>query len=467
MRKPNRDLTDGNIKKQLATLVWPMLFGMIGMVIFNLVDTYFIGKLGVHQLAAISFSFPVVMFINSLSLGIGIGTSSLIARNIIASERQAVKMMASRALLLGVLVVLMFVIAGIFTIRPLFSALGAKEDILGYVAEYMKIWYLGVPFVVFPMIGNNIVRATGDTFLPGMIMLSSALINAVLDPLLIFGIGPFPEMGIRGAALATVFARSVSFTLILIVLIKREKLLTLYFGRIKDILSTWKDIVYIAGPASLAMLITPISIGLITKILAGFGNEAVAAFGVASRVEMFVLMVVASLGSVLIIFIGQNYSKQKFGRIFSSLKIAFVFSMIWGIMVFAVLLFLGRPIAAIFTDDAKVIGIATTYFLIVGASYGFQGLVMLSTASFNGLNKPYPSAAFSMIRMLALYVPLAWIGSKLFGLQGVFWAGFIANLIAGSLAAVFLYRTVCKQEAGCRKRKIGEKAPKDKVMKRT
>ena len=273
MKQRNRDLTEGNIKKQLATLTVPMLFGMIGMVIFNLADTYFIGKLGVTELAAISFCFPVIMFINSLSQGIGIGTSSLVSRNIHVSDRQSIKMMAGRTLLLGFLVVVLFVVAGLLTIRPLFSALGANEDILGYIGDYMKIWYLGVPVVMFPMIGNNIVRATGDTMTPGMLMLTSAIINIILDPLLIFGIGPFPAMGIRGAALATVIARSVGLLIILVILIKREKLLTLKLGKFKEILATWKQVLYIAGPASLALLITPVSIGLITRILSGFGKE--------------------------------------------------------------------------------------------------------------------------------------------------------------------------------------------------
>lgn len=444
MKRRNKDLSEGKIPKQLFTLVWPMLFGMLGMVVFNLADTYFIGRLGVAELAAISFTFPVIMFINSLSQGIGIGTSSLISRNIIVTDRESVRMMASRALLLGFLVVLAFVAAGLLTIRPLFSALGARDEILGHVSDYMRIWYLGVPFVVFPMIGNNIVRATGDTFMPGMLMLNSAIINVVLDPLLIFGYGPFPQMGMRGAALATVIARSVSFTLILIILIRREKLLTARLGRIKEILATWKKVLYVAGPAALGMLITPVSIGMITRILSGFGKEAVAAFGVASRVEMFALMVISSLGSVMIIFIGQNYSRHKFDRIFSTIGFARNFSLLWGGLIFVLLLFFRNAIAGFFTKDAEVVTVAAAYFLVVGASYGFQGLVMLSTASFNGLNQPYPAVFFSLLRMLLLYVPLAWIGSGILGLNGVFWAGLIANVVAGISAYAFLYRKVCK-----------------------
>jgi len=447
MKKTNKNLTTGDIKKQLLRLTWPMLMGMVGMVVFHLVDTYFIGKLGVHQLAAIGFAFPVVMFINGLSQGIGIGTSSLISRNIIIEHRDNVKMMASRALLMGVIIVLIFVVAGILTIEPLFRALGATHEVLGYIKDYMWIWYLGVPFVIVPMVGNNIVRATGDTFTPGMLMVASAVINVILDPLLIFGLGPFPEMGIKGAALSTVIARGVSLSIILFVLIHREKLLTLYFGRVRDILITWKKVLYIAGPAALGMLITPLSLGFITKIIAGFGEEAVAAFGVASRVEMFVLMVIASLGSVMIIFIGQNFSKKKFSRIFKSLTYSALFSMFWGVLVFIIFLFFSKAIASVFTDNAEVIEITRKFFLIVGASYGFQGLVMLGTASFNGINKPYPAAFMAIFRMLILYVPLAWIGSKLFAITGVFWAGFTANVVVGIISFMYLYRTLKKTEA--------------------
>lgn len=447
MAKGNKNLLEGNIIKQLFDLTWPMLLGMMGMVIFNLIDTYFVGKLGVNELAAMSFTFPVVMFLNSLSQGIGIGTSSLIARNIIHIERNEVKMMASRAILLGVIIVLFFVVVGLLTIRPIFSVLGAENEVLGYITDYMHIWYLGVPFVVIPMIGNNIVRATGDTFTPGMIMVAIAIVNAFLDPFLIFGYGPFPEMGIKGAALATVIARSIGLIVILVVLIKREKLLTFHFGKIKSILSTWKSVLYIAVPASLSMLITPVSVGIITKILAGFGKEAVAAFGVASRIEMFALMVMMSLGSVLIIFVGQNFSKQKFQRINQALKIALKFSMIWGAIIFILLLFFGLTIASAFTNDAIVIEITHKYFLIIGASYGFQGLVMLSTSSYNGINKPFPSTLFSIVRMLILYVPLAWIGSKLFGINGVFWASLIANVIVGIASYKYLFSMIKKIES--------------------
>ncbi len=419
-----------------------MLIGMMGIVIFNLVDTYFVGMLGVHELAAMSFTFPVVMVLNSLSLGIGIGTSSLISRRIIKSERDEVKRMGSHALLLGFIIVTIVVAAGMLTIRPVFGAMGAESQVLDFVEDYMSIWYLGVPFVLFPMIGNNILRATGDTFTPGMIMLASGVINAILDPLFIFGYASFPEMGIRGAAVATVIARGITFGIIAYVLTQKVQLVSRHLGRLRDVVETWRNILHIAGPATLTMLIVPISLGVITKILADFGNEAVAAFGVASRVEMFALMVIMALGSVLIIFSGQNLSKHKYQRVIDAVKVSARFSMLWGGAVFVLLLFFGEFVAGLFTDDPAVIEITNSYFRIVAMSYGFQGLVVMCTSTFNGLNRPYPSAAFSILRMVVLYLPLAWVGSRIFDVTGVFWAALIANTMAGSVSLFYLLRTL-------------------------
>lgn len=446
MTKVKRNLLEGDIKKQLFSLAWPMLMGMIGVVSFNLVDTYFVGLLGVDQLSAMSFSFPIVMLYNSIALGIGVGTSSLVARNIVKTDHAQLSAIASRALLLGLFVVLIFTAGGLLTIRPLFSALGAEAEILDYVSDYMIIWYLGVPFVVIPMIGNNIVRATGDTLVPGIIMTIGNLMNVVLDPLFIFGYWGFPKMGMRGAALATVISRAVGLIAILFVLIKREKLLTVYLGAFKNILKTAKNILFIAGPAALTMLIPPFSAGILTKILSHFGKEAVAAFGVASRVEMFALMVMPTLGSVLIIFIGQNLSKNLFKRIRESLRLSLFFALIWGVFIFIVFVLLGKQIASIFTADPTVIEITKKYFYIIGSSYGFMGLLMLSGAAFNGVNKPYPSAGFSLLRMFILLV-FAWLGAMFFEIQGVFWAGFLANVLGGALAYTYLFKTVHKLEA--------------------
>ena len=208
--KLKANLTEGDPGKTIMKLTGPMMIGMIGMVIFNLVDTLYIGRLGTEALAAMSFTLPVVMLQGSISMGLGVGVSAVISRAIGAGNQEKVKRLTTDSLFLSVLIVTSFVVLGYLTIDPLFRLLGAEGELLILVKQYMSIWYVGVPFVVIPMIGNSAIRAAGNTVIPSGIMLTAITVNIVLDPLLIFGIGPFPRMELAGAALATVIARSTT-----------------------------------------------------------------------------------------------------------------------------------------------------------------------------------------------------------------------------------------------------------------
>jgi len=447
MKPRQHDLTQGAIFPLLMKLTWPMVMGIMGMVMFNLADTYFIGKVGVDELAAMGFTFPVVMVINALALGVGIGTSSLISRSIVSQDRMVLARYATEAILLGLLIVSVMVAIGQMTIEPLFVAMGATEKILPLIEDYMRVWYWGMMVVVIPMVGNNVIRATGDTFTPGMFMTLSALLNIAVDPFLILGLGPFPMLSIKGAAIATVIGRGTGMVLTLYVLIHREKLLTIHLPRWREVMRTWRKILYIAGPAAASILITPLSIGIVTRIVAKFGEEAVAAFGVVSRMEMFSLILVNALGSVMIIFAGQNWGKGYTGRLTRGFNIGVVVAMAWGMLLFGVAQLWAEPIAGVFSSDAEVVRITAQYLLIVSFSYGFQGILMVGVNVFNGINKPMPSAGLTALRMFGLYVPLAWLASVYWNLTGVFWSAFVANLVAGVLTYLALRRYLARKHA--------------------
>ncbi len=188
-----------------------MVLGMLGLIIFNLVDTYFVSLLGTTELVAISFTFPVVLVVNSIALGIGQGTASVVSRAAGAKDKTKLVRYATESLTLGVMVVLCFVLIGLLTIEPLFTALGADAQVMPYIKSYMEVWYLGMVFVVIPMVGNNSIRALGDTKSPSLVMVVAAVANSILDPMFIFGMGPIPAMGVRGAAIATVLSRCITF----------------------------------------------------------------------------------------------------------------------------------------------------------------------------------------------------------------------------------------------------------------
>lgn len=424
-------LIKGSVGKTLIKLTIPMTFGIVGMVAFNLVDTYFVGRLGTKELAALSFTFPVVLFVNSLALGLGIGASAIISRAIGEGDHHRVKRLTTDSLVLAMSLVTMFVVVGLFTIDPVFRLLGARGEMLDMVKQYMGIWYFGMPFVVVPMVGNNAIRATGDTKTPSAIMLVAVFCNFIMDPLLIFGIGPFPRLGIAGAAIATVISRSITFTVSLFVLYFRDKMITFVIPKLKEVFESWKRILYIGLPTAGTRIILPLAIGIITRIVSTYGKEAVAAYGVSSRIEFFALTVIVALSSVLAPFVGQNWGAGKQDRVKKAVIYSEQFSIVWGFAVFIILTALARPIAGIFNSNPTVITTIVLYLRVVSIGYGLQGVIMLTGSAMNVLNRPFHAAGVRIVQVFILYVPLALIGSSLFGLTGVFVALAIAYCGAG------------------------------------
>ncbi len=430
-------LTEGPIPSTLLRLALPMVVAFLSFVGFNVVDTYFVGQLGTNELAAMSFTFPVIMVVSSVSIGIGIGTTSAVSRAIGEGDTHKIRRLTTDAVTLGLVVTASVAFVGLLTIEPLFRALGADEAIVALIRQYMVIWYVGVPVVVIPQVGNSAIRATGDTRTPATIMIGAMLVNVVLDPLLIFGWGPVPALGLTGAAIATVAARGVALGLSLLVLVRRERMITTEIPSASEGLASWRAVLYIAIPAGLTQLIVPLSTGVITRFVSEYGVEAVAGFGVATRLELFAILTVNALAAALIPFVGQNWGARKAERVRIGARTAMVWAMIWGVAIWSLMLIFGRPLAGLFNDDPLVVGTTVSYLWIVGSSFGFWGLFIVSASAFNALNKPMPSALLSLIRAFAIWVPLAWIGASFFGLDAIWWAAVVANVAAGVMGVVW------------------------------
>lgn len=440
-------LTEGNIASTLVKLTIPMVWGVFSIIAFNLVDTYFVGQLGTEPLAAMSFTFPVVMTLGSLSMGLGVGASSVISRAIGEGDHQRVQKFTTNSLTLAVTAVAIFVIFGLLTIDPLFTALGASADVLPLVRDYMQIWYIGMVFLVVPMVGNNAIRASGNTITPSLIMMFSAALNIVLDPLLILGIGGFPRLELQGAAIATVIARATTLVAALFVLHFKERMLYLKIPSAQDTLWCWKDILYVGLPAAGSNMINPISIGVVTSMLAGFGAEAVAAFGVASRIESLAMIALIALSASMAPFVGQNWGAKKYARVGKALQLSFIFCVIWGLIGAAILAVSAPTLVAFFNQNPDVVRIASQYLWIVPISYAGAGIILVSNSAFNALGKPIPSVVMTVARMFVLYIPLAYFGGQLYGVNGIFAAACISNLIVGIGAYIWNQRTCSAKEA--------------------
>ena len=444
-------LTQGSVGGAIRSLMVPMLMGMVALISYNIADTYFVGQLGTMELAAISFTFPVSFIVGAVTMGFGIGTSSVCARLFGAGKREDVERVAVHAMLLGIVTGLVVVTIGLLTIDPLFTLLGANETTLPVIHRYMRIYYWGGIFLVVPMITNSVLRSSGNAKTPAMIMTFAAVVNIILDPILIFGLFGMPRLEVEGAAIATVMANAGTMVASILAIVFKERLVTFRSLWPKLIMDSWRRILHVGLPAMTSSLIAPITTAFITYQVAQFGQEAVAGFGVASRVEGLMLIAVMALSGAMTPFVGQNFGAEKYDRVRSGVRWGFRFSLIYGLIVASLLALTSSIIAGFFTDDPKAIAAANLHLRIVPLSYFALGMAMAVNSSFNAIGKPMPAMFISLTRTILIYAPLAFILANLFGLVGVFAAACSANLIAGSVGVVWfrrvLRKTIAEQEA--------------------
>ncbi|MBD3647355.1 MAG: MATE family efflux transporter, partial [Pseudomonadales bacterium] len=320
MTNLSQDLTRGSIRAHLVRMTIPMFLGISSMIVASMMDTVYIGLLGANELAAISFTFPLIMALTSVSMGIGNGAASVIARAQGAGDRERVRRLSTHATLLTIMLVIVLMIVGLVWQDRLFDLMGAQPGILPLVVEYMDVWILGLVFFTLPMVGSTILRSVGNARLPGYIMTTSSLIQIVLAPLLIFGLLGFPELGFVGSAWAFIICGIWRTVGMLWISIFQERLLLFGSGALSGMWSSTRTILYIGFPSMLNAMIGPVSMGTIIWLLAQHGPEVVAGFGIASRIEMLVMMVLMSLSSSIGPFVGQNWGARKFERVYEALR---------------------------------------------------------------------------------------------------------------------------------------------------
>jgi putative MATE family efflux protein len=378
---------------------------------------------------------------------VGIATSSVLARLLGTGDRGAVQRITTHALLLGALLGFAVLVIGLATIEPVFLALGADERTLPLIRDYMRPYYFGSVLFVLPMVGNFSLRAMGDSKVPAVILSLSAIVNIVLDPLLIFGLWGFPRLELQGAAIATVLANAVTVVASLTILYRRERMICWRYVNVDDLWDSWRRLLHIAIPATATNLLLPVTFAAITAMVAVYGPEAVAGFAVASRLESVVLIVIfavqASVGPV----VGQNYGAGRLDRVRGAISLSNRFLLIYSLVFAAILFIFARPMAGLFDENAVVVETATAYLRIVPITFGAFGLMMIALGSFNSLGRPMPPAILTFVKFFIVYLPLAWTLSRLMGITGIFWANAVSHLLLGIASAVWLRKALVSLEA--------------------
>ncbi|MEJ6475234.1 MATE family efflux transporter [Pseudoalteromonas piscicida] len=427
------DILHGDIGATLKRMTIPMIFGMITLMMFNLVDTFFISMLGTEPLAAISFTFPVTFTVISLAIGLGIGTSAVIAKALGSNLLDEAKFDAAVAIIISACFVSLLSLLGFTFVDEIFVLLGASEVVMPFIHDYMSVWFIGSILLITPMIGNSVLRASGDTKTPSLVMGLGGLVNAVLDPILIFGFGPIEAMGVKGAAVASVLSWSLGVSVILYLLVVKKRLVSLS-ARYTSFSTAAKKILKIGLPAAGANMLTPLAMAVMTALIASYGPEAVAAFGVGSRIESIASLVVLALSMTLPPFISQNFGAKHYQRVRDAYTQTLKFVLGFQFAVYILLVFSAYYISHTFGKEPAVVETIQLFIYIMPLGYGLQGVIILTNSSFNALHKPMNALMLSVIRLFVFYVPIAYLGSKLAGLPGLFAGAALGNLFTAIIA---------------------------------
>jgi len=418
-----------------------MALGLVAIISFDVVDLFFVSRLGDAPLAAISFTFPVIWFLGSIAIGYEAGAASCVSRAAGEGDtRRAARLTTDAALLAG-LVTLVLCGIGLTTITPVFTALGATDELIPLITDYMSIWYWTEPASAVMWTCLAAMRARGNTALEGKVITASAVLNAILDPIFIFGWFGFPRLEIAGAALASLTATSIMLVFTLIHLATRLRVFANPITTIAQIAESWRNLLTIGLPAMLTNAIIPIANGIVMAIVATHGVDAVAGFGIAMRIEPVALIPFYALSAVSSPFFGQNIASEKFDRLVEARRVISRFCLRFGLLLAAVLCVIAQPLSGLFTQSMAIREVAVDYIWLVSLSYGAYGLVMSVNAAFNGIGRPLPGVLISAMRVLIVFLPLAFLGHWLFGLPGLFVASALSNLGIGALA----YRWIGRQ----------------------
>jgi len=432
-------MTVGPVGPMLVRLTLPMVGAVLATIGYSVAETWFIARLGPQALAAISFTFPVTMVVISLAIGLGAGTSAVVARALGAGEASAGALVID-GMLLTACMAGVAAAAGELTLYPLFRALGAPADLLPLIAGYLRVWFPAAGLFMVAMVGLSAARAAGDARFQGIAMAGAAALNLAVAGPAIFGVGGTPGLGLRGAAVANALAWG---PLLAATLWRLRS-----YGMLRDglpgparFLASARRVLHVGLPAAGTNAIIPVSGAIVTAILAAYGAKAVAGFGVAGRVESLSMVAFFALSSVINPFAGQNAGARRLDRVRAAIRGSYAFCMAFGAVLAVVLWLIGGRVAALFTGDAEVAGVIAAYLAFVPISYGAAGVIAVANSAFNGLDRPGAAVLISVARTRVENVPVAWRGGR-----RVFLGVCTANVLVGAGAAWWTWRATAPDE---------------------
>jgi len=435
--KNQKMLATEKIPKLLFKQSLPAIVGLLVMSLYNVVDTIFIGQsVGAIGIAALTIASPIQMIIVAIAMTIGIGASSIISRAL--GEKDILK--AERTLGNFFTLIILFgvstTIFGIFFITPLELLFGASKTIIPYATEYLSIVLYGAVFLCFTAGVNNIIRAEGNAKYAMMVMILSTVVNLILDPIFIFGF----DMGLRGAALATVIAQIIASIFALHYFLSKKNSIQIHIKNLKLKLKITKEIIAIGSSSLTRQAAGSVEQAILNHSLGFYGGDmAIATFGILMRIFMVIMMPMFGFAQGMQPVLGYNYGAKQFQRakesIYYSIRSATIFSGI----AFIILMLFTAEIVSVFTSDSELIEQSIHAGKIIFLATPLIGFQIIASSVYQTLGKAGKAIILSVLRQLIILVPLALILPLYLGLDGIFYAFPIADVFSATIIGFMIW----------------------------
>ena len=433
------------VPKLLFNMAIPMVISMLMQALYNIVDSAFVGMYSTHALEAVSIAFPIQNLMIAFATGTGVGINALLSRHLGEKKFEAADTTANTGLFLAICSYILFAILGLTIVRPFFSMQSDIAEVVNYGEEYLTVILL-CGFGIFGEITNErLLQATGRTVYSMITQGTGAVLNIILDPIMIFGYCGMPALGVKGAAIATVIGQCVAFILALIFNIKVNKEVNIRISKIfKPQLQEIIKIYEIGIPSIIMTSITSfLTVGM-NLILKKFSEDAITVFGVYFKLNSFVFMPVFGLNNGMVPILSYNYGAKKHDRIIKTVRLGMSCAVIYMLAGLAVFEIMPDKLLMIFSASENVMNIGVTALRIIALSFIFAGIGIVSSTVFQSIGNPLHSLLISVLRQLVIILPVAYLLSLTGSVSNVWWSYPIAEVASFILSVFFLRKTFKK-----------------------
>ncbi len=433
------------IPKLLFNMAIPMVVSMLMQALYNIVDSAFVGMYSTHALEAVSIAFPIQNLMIAFATGTGVGINALLSRHLGEKKFEEADITANTGLFLAICSYALFALMGLTIVRPFFSMQSDIAEVVNYGEDYLTIILL-CGFGIFGEITNErLLQATGRTVYSMITQGTGAIINIILDPIMIFGYFGMPALGVKGAAIATVIGQCVAFALALIFNIKVNKEINIKVSKIfKPKLKEIAKIYEIGIPSIIMSSITSfLTVGM-NLILKRFSEDAITVYGVYFKLNSFIFMPVFGLNNGMVPILSYNYGAKKPDRIKKTIKLGMSCAVIYMLVGLAVFELIPDKLLMIFSASENVMNIGVVALRIIGISFLFAGIGIVSSTVFQAIGNPLHSLLISVLRQLVIILPVAYLLSLTGSVNNVWWSYPIAEVVSFVLCVLFLRRTFRK-----------------------